>query len=122
MIGAFERGPAAHSRGGSRAQQVDRRLAAEIMAPAVTGKMPLMRAPAELGRLRTFAVEAVDRPGVDEFARRLRDRRNLGVAFGDMDRPDPEALRELCPAGAVGGDRGRRLGVAGDVNQRLLDE
>src|SRR5882757_2212113 len=103
VIGAFERGPAAHPHRGSRPQQVDRRLAAEIVLPPVGRKMPLMRAPPELGRLRTLAEKTVDRPGVDEFARRLWDARDLRVALGDVDRLDPEPMRESAPAGAVGG-------------------
>ena len=122
VIGAFERRPAAHPRAGPGLQQVDRRPAAEIVPPAVRREMPLVRAPAQLGRLRAFADEAVDRPGVDELAGLLRDRRDLRVALGDMDRLDAEPLGEARPAGAVGRRLDRRVGVAGEVEQRLLDE
>ena len=122
VIGAFERRPAAHPRPGPRSQQIDRRLAAEIMALPVAREMPLMRAPAEFGGLRALAEKPVDRPGVDELARRLRDARHLRVAFGDVDRSDPEPLRELAPAGAVGGRGGARIGVARDIEQGPLDE
>src|SRR5437588_11349738 len=67
VIRAFERRPTAHPRRRTGAQQVDRRPAAEIVMPAVGWEMPLMAAPAELGRLRTLADKPVDRPAVDEF-------------------------------------------------------
>ncbi len=100
VIRAFKRRPAAHPRRRPGPQQIDRRTAAEIMAAAIGREMPFMRPPAELRRLRAFADEAVDRPGVDEFARLLRDRRDLGIAFGDMNNLDAETLGEAGPIAA----------------------
>ena len=58
--------------------QVDRRAAAADVAPAALGEVPLVRAPAELGRLAALGDEAVDRPGVDELARALGPARRPG--------------------------------------------
>src|SRR5262249_44036765 len=96
--------------------------AAEIVSSAVIREMPLMRAPTEFRWLRALAVEAVDRPGVDEFAGRLGYRRDLRVALGDVDRLDPETLREPAPAGAVHRRGDPRIGRARDIEERLLDE
>ena len=127
VIGAFERRPAAHPGRRPRTQQIDRRTAAEIVPPAIGREMPLMRAPAELGRLRALADKAVDRPGVDELARLLRRHRHLGIALGDMDGLDAEALGETRPLAAAAGNTGAEPRVAGEVGageveKRLLDE
>src|SRR6266849_2112618 len=92
VIGLFERGPAAHPRRRAGPQQVDRRLAAEIVTPTIRREMPLMRSPTELRGLRALAEKPVDRPGVDEFARLLGDVGDLRVALGDMDDLDAEPL------------------------------
>src|SRR5580692_8191469 len=84
--------------------------------------MSLMRAPAELGRLRALTEEPVDRPGVDELARRFRYRGNLIIALGDVDGFNPETLGELTPAGAIDRHRGGWVGLAGEIDERLLDE
>ena len=80
-----------------------------------------VRAPAELGGLHPFGDEALDRPGVDEFAARLGIARALSVALGDVDALDTGALHQSRPILAR-----LRLGefdleVARDVEQRLLD-
>ena len=81
-----------------------------------------MRAPAQLRRLAALTDEAVDRPGVHELARPLAEVRHLGVALGDVDRLDAEALRQRGPALARGGRQARLADVARDGQQRLLDE
>ncbi len=81
-----------------------------------------MAAPAEFGRLIAFAHEAIDRPGVDEFARLLGHRGDLGVALGDMDRLDAQILSQRRPALAVRRDRGLAAGIGGDLEQSFLDE
>ena len=73
------------------------------MVAVVLGKMPFMRAPAQFGRLRSFAEKVIDRLGVDEFAWRFWDCRDLGVVFGDVDCFDAELLCELLLVGVVGG-------------------
>ena len=80
-----------------------------------------MRAPTELGGLQALRDEALDRPRVDEHAARLRVARPLGVALGDMDALDADALHQPAPLLA-----GLRLGdleaeVLGEVEQGLLD-
>ena len=67
-----ERCPGAHAGRRARLHQVDRAAAAEVVPLAVARPVLLVRAPAELGRLRALADEAVDRPGVDELAELLR--------------------------------------------------
>src|SRR5215469_8072688 len=84
--------------------------------------MALMCSPAELGRLRAFADEAVDRPGVDEFARVFRDRRDLRIALRDMDHLDAEPLCEARPTVARNRNARTKAGILGQIDQRLLDE
>src|SRR5438874_11958062 len=109
VIGPFERGPATDPRCRTRPQQIDRRTAPEIVPTPILRKMPFMRPPAELGGLRALADKAVDRPGVDEFARLFGDRRDLRVALGDMDDLEAELLGQNCPIGAPA--RGGNAGV-----------
>src|SRR5665213_1057099 len=81
-----------------------------------------MGAPAEFGRLHTFGDKALYRPGVDEYVPRLRLLRALGVTLGDMDALDAQFVGELAPALPALRLVERRIGVAGDIKQRLLDE
>ena len=92
------RRPGAHARARARLHQVDRRQAAEIVALAVAREVALVRAPAQLGRLRALADEAVHRPGVDELARLLGLVGDLRVALGDVDDLDAELARERRPS------------------------
>ena len=101
--------------------QVDRGAAALVVAHAVGREVALVTAPAELARLQRFVDEGVDRPGVDELARLAPRQCVLRVAFGDMDDANPESLGEQRPAFAIG-RRARVATVAGDVEERLLDE
>ena len=101
------RRPGAHPRRAARLRQEDRALAPEVVLAPVAREVPLVRAPAELGRLAAFAHEAVHRPGVDELARHFRPVRNLGVALGDVDHLDAECLRRGSPSRR--GSSGRRL-------------
>src|ERR1700730_2332274 len=84
--------------------------------------MPFMRSPAELGRLRAFADKAVDRPGVDEFARFFRYRRYLRVALGDVVDLEAEPLGETSPIAAAGRFPAAEIRTLRDVDQRPLDE
>ena len=93
-----------------------------MVGAAVVRHPLLVGAPAELGRLHAFGHEAFHRPGVDEHVHRLRLFGALGVAFGDVDALDAELVGELAPALAALRLVERRVGVAGDVEQRLLDE
>ena len=92
------------------------------MAAAFRRQRLLVRAPAQFGRLQAFGDEALDRPGVDEGAHRLRLGGALGVALGDVDALDADGLRQcrpLLPRLRVG----RAVTeVGGEVEQRLLDE
>src|SRR5262245_66394474 len=81
----------------------------------------LVGAPAKLGRLQALGAEALDRPGVDEYAAGLRVARALGVTLGDMDALDAEALGEPAPLLAGLGLRHRYARVVCDVEQGLLD-
>src|SRR5690242_12526137 len=65
---ASPRRPCAYAGAGARLHEVDGRHATEVVPLAVAGEIPLVSAPAHLARLRPLAHEAVDRPGVDEFA------------------------------------------------------
>ena len=92
------------------------------MGAAVIRHPFFVRAPAELGRLQAFGNKTFHRPGVDEHVHWLRPLRALGVAFGDMDALDAELVGKLTPAFAALRLVDFRVGVAGDVEQRLLDE
>src|SRR3546814_16461881 len=77
---------------------------------------------AELGRLHALAPEAGNAPGVDEFARPLRHVGDLGVVLGDVDHLGAGLLHELRPAFPAGGLGRVDADMAGDLEQRLLDE
>ena len=121
MLRLRGRRPGAHARAGARALQVDRGVAAEVVACAVRRQRLLVRAPAELGRLQAFGDEALDRPGVDELAARLRVAGALGVALGDVDALDAEALHQPRPVLARLRLGDVELEVGREVEQRLLD-
>src|SRR5580700_11619434 len=94
-------GPGAHAGARAGTIEVDRATRTVGMASPVRRKMPLVRAPSEFGRLRSFADEAVDRPGIDELVRLLRHVGHLGVAFGDVHDLDAESLAQLGPGVAA---------------------
>jgi hypothetical protein len=81
-----------------------------------------VRAPAEFGRLHPFGREPLDRPGVDEHAHRFFGGGALRVALGDVDALDAHALHEPRPLFARCRVPGIKAEVAGDVEERLLDE
>src|SRR5439155_15247636 len=111
-----------HARVDAGLQKIDISEKALRVRAAVVGHPYLMGAPAEFGRLHALRDKAFDRPGVDELVHRLRLLRALGVALGDMNALDAELLRELAPAFAALRLVDLNAGVAGDVEQRLLDE
>ena len=102
--------------------QPDRRLTARIVGVTVFGEPCLMRAPAQFGRLEPFGNEAFHRPGIDEGAARARDAAGLRVALRDMNALDAKRLHQLSPAFAVLGRGGFLAGIAGEGQQRFLDE
>ncbi len=81
-----------------------------------------MRAPAELGRLRAFRDEPLDRPRVDEHAHALLGGGALGVALGDVDALDADLAHEPRPVLAAARVLMVDRQVAGEVEQRLLHE
>ena len=112
--------PRAHPRAGARALEIDRRVAAEVVPGRAGRHRLLVRAPAELGGLHAFREEALDRPGVDELAPRLGVAGALGVALGDVDALDADALHQPRPVLARLRLDDVELELAGDVEQRLL--
>ncbi len=114
--------PGAHAGVGAGLQQIDRRTAAVGVGSTIVRHPFFVTAPAEFGRLHALGNKTLHRPGVDEHVHRLRLLGALGVAFGDMDALDAKLVGELAPAFATFGLVERRIGVAGDVEQRLLDE
>src|SRR5271154_7595552 len=100
--------------------KIDGRARAEIMPLAVAREVLLVRAPAELGRLRALGNEAVDRPGIDELVLLLRDRGDLSIAFGHVHHAHAQGLRQLGPAHARARYGRADTGVGRDVEQRLL--
>ena len=91
--------------------------------PVAVRRQPLLvGAEAELGRLQALRDEALDRPGVDERSARLRRLGALGVALGDVDALDAGALHQRRPVLAALRLRSGNPGVAGDIEQCLLDE
>src|SRR5665213_42631 len=107
--------PSAHPRAGTRPVQIDRTARTLLVTAAIYRKMPFMCAPAQFSRLRAFADEAVDRPGVDELVRHLRHVGDLGVPFSDMNDFDAARLRQLRPALATARRGGIHTRVLGDV-------
>ena len=98
VLGLRGRRPGAHPGAGAGLRQIDRGAAAEVVAVAVRRQPLLVGAPAELGRLQALRDEALDRPGVDELAARLRRLGALGVALGDVDALDADALHQRAPS------------------------
>ena len=92
------------------------------MPAPILREVAFMRPPAELGRLRTFADKAVDRPGIDEFPRLLGDRGDLSVPLGNVDDLDAEPLGEHSPFVAAVRDDDVARSSGGDVDQSLLDK
>ena len=121
MLGLRRRRPGPHAGASARSGQVDRGIAAEIVAVADRRHPLLVRAPAKLGGLQALGAEALDRPGVDEHAARFRVACALGVAFGDVDALDAHALHQAGPLIAGLRLRCDQANVARDVEQRLLD-
>src|SRR5882757_10629875 len=114
--------PRTNARTGAGAIQVYGTTGSGLMPSAVRGKMLLVSAPSEFGRLRTFADETVDRPGVDELVHLLRHVGHLGVALGDMNDFDAKPVGQLCPVRSSGRHTGIDVAVLGDVQQCLLHE
>ena len=122
VLGLRRGRPRAHPRAGARPLEVDRGVAAEVVAGAARRQRLFMRAPAELGRLHALRDEAFDRPGVDELARRLGVARALGVALGDVDALDAGALHQARPnPRAICGSTKSSLSSPAMSTQRLLD-
>ena len=85
MIGPPGGDPGVHERANAWLGEEDLIAGPADRRVRVLRKTALVRAPSELGRRRAFLVEAFDRPGVDELVDRLRLRRHLRVALGDVD-------------------------------------
>src|SRR5271156_6360070 len=86
--------PGPYPRARAGAQQIDRAIRSEGMPSCFRRHMFFMRSPAEFGGLETLRNKALDRPRIDENAARLRRRRALGIAFGEVDTFDACSLRE----------------------------
>src|SRR3984893_13228722 len=97
MLRLGRRGPGPHPRARAGAQQIDRAIRSEGVPFGFRWHMFFMRSPADFGGLETLRDKALDRPGIDENATRLRRRRALGIAFGDVDTLDAGLLREPRP-------------------------
>src|SRR5262249_40535575 len=113
--------PRTYACAGARPLEVDRRVATERMPLAAGRHGLLVRTPAELGRLHAFRQKALDRPRVDELAARLGIAGALGVALGDVDALDADALHQAAPLLAAARLDEVELELAGDVDERLLD-
>src|SRR6185295_479832 len=122
VLALCRRRPGAHLGAGTRLRQIDRGAGAEVVAIAVRRQALLVGAVAQLSGLQALRDEALDRPGVDELASRLRRLGALGVALGDVDALDADAPHQRRPILAALRLGNRNAGVAGDVEQRLLDE
>ncbi len=120
MLGLRGRRPRSHPRAGTGPLEVDRCVAAEIVPGRAGRQRLLVRAPAQLGRLHALRQEAFHRPGVDELAARLGIARALGVALGNVDALDPDAVHQAAPLLARLRLDEVELELAGDVDQRLL--
>src|SRR5450759_649818 len=95
--------PGSHTRTRARTIQVDRTAGSVFVSAAIRREMPLVRAPAEFGRLRALAHEALHRPGVDELVRLLGHVCDLSIALGDMNDLDTQGVGKLGPLLSAGG-------------------
>src|SRR6185436_5736209 len=82
----------------------------------------LMRAPSELGRLKTFRYETVDRPRVPECIEWFRFFCALRVPLGDMNSLDSELFHEARPALARTGRLYWLARILGDIEKGLFYE
>ncbi|MDT4847058.1 hypothetical protein FQZ97_811050 [compost metagenome] len=117
-----QRRPAAHPGGRAGAAQVEGGLTAESMPRGVCREVALMAAPTQFGRLAGLAEKPGYRPGVDELAGGLGLGAVLRVAFGDMDAAHAQPLRQPRPVLARGRRCGAKAAVAGQFEQRLLEQ
>src|SRR6185437_12779743 len=92
ILRAGRRAPGTHARVGAWLQHIDRGAATGFVLASRRRQLLFMRAPAELGRLRAFGDETLDRPGVDESVDRLRLAALLRVALGDVNAFDASLL------------------------------
>ncbi len=116
------RAPCAHPRVGPRLLEIDRRIAALLVALGVCRFPLLVRTPAKLGGLEAFGQKAFDGPGVPEHVRRLRLLGPLRIALGNVDALDADLLHQLRPTLAVGWLLELDAGFSGHVDKRFLDE
>src|SRR6185312_15514177 len=86
----------------------------------VAWEVALVRAPTQFGGLRTFADEAIYRPGVDELTRLLRYVGHLRVTLGDVNNLHTQTASKIAPVAARLRVTGVNAAVARDIQQRLL--
>jgi hypothetical protein len=67
------------------------------MAGAIDREVPLMTSPPLLRGLGPFTNKTGHRPGVDEFLAPLALHAGLGIALGNMNGPDAQALGQRGP-------------------------
>ena len=121
---ALQRRPGPHAGGGAGARQIDRRAAAEIVTPRHRpgSAVSCVPQPSSAGWQPSPTKPSIDQvltnsPGC------LGDVGDLRVALGDVDDLDAEVAAPGSPSSARSvGAAVSTPGVAGDVQQRLLDE
>src|SRR5258706_286859 len=97
MVIAFHRRQRAYAHRRAGPHQIDRGLTSESVLLPIAGKMLFVRAPAKLARLRAFADETVDRPGIDELVAAFAGNGDLRVTLRTMDHLDAKLHREPRP-------------------------
>ena len=105
MIGAFERGPAAHPGRGAGPQQIDRRARSRNRggAPSAGKCRSCVPQPSSAGWEPSLTKPSIDQV-LTNSPGSLGRSRDLRVALGDVDDLDAEAVcASARPAGAVGG-------------------
>jgi hypothetical protein len=116
------RAPGADARVGAGLQQIDCSTTAIFVLAAVCRHPFFGSTPAQFGRLHAFRDKAIHRPGIDENVERLRFRRTLRVALGDMDALDACVAHQARPAILVLRDVAAEAEIGGDIEKRLFHE
>ena len=122
LVGPLQRRPAAHLGRQPGTVQINSGIATVAVAHGIGRPMAFMAAPAQLGRLQTFADEAIHRPGVDKLLRLPVPAGGLAVTLGNVNSAYRQTLRQRGPVFGLAGLHCAQAGVVRHVEQGLLHQ